>query len=64
MVFLPMSIGLKNIFGIQRMINLKMDSMFLTFTFIGAVIGIVLSFILVPIYSENDNSVSLLISLL
>ena len=53
MAILPLIVGLNNIFGIQGMINLKMDKQFMILTFIGALISIVLNFILVPIYFEN-----------
>ncbi len=62
MAFLPLIIGLSNVFGVQGMINLKMDKQFLILTFIGALISLVLNFILVPVYFENGTAVSWLIT--
>ncbi len=62
MAFLPFIIGLSNVFGVQGMINLKMDKQFLILTFIGALISIVLNLFLVPVYSENGTAVSWLIT--
>ncbi len=62
MAFLPFIIGLSNVFGVQGMLNLKMDKQFLLLTFIGALISIVLNLILVPVYYENGTAVSWLIT--
>ncbi|MBO9572993.1 MAG: flippase, partial [Chitinophagaceae bacterium] len=47
LAFVPMIVGWSNLLGIQTMINLKMDRPFFRITLIGAVISIVLNFILV-----------------
>lgn len=60
--FLPLIIGLSGVFGVQAMLNLKMDKIFLIITFIGAVISIGLNFYLVPLYSEIGTSLSWLIT--
>ena len=62
MAFLPLIIGLSNVFGIQGMINLKMDKQFLSLTLVGALISIALNLILVPVYSENGTAISWLIT--
>ena len=62
MAFLPLIIGLSNVFGVQGMINLKMDKQFLILTFAGALISITLNLILVPLYFENGTAVSWLIT--
>lgn len=62
MAFLPFVIGLNNVFGIQGLINLKMDKQFLIVTFVGAMISIVLNLILVPIYFENGTAISWLLT--
>ena len=62
MAFLPLIIGLSNVFGIQGLINLKMDKQFLILTFLGAVMSIILNLVLVPIYSENGTAISWLIT--
>ena len=58
MAFLPFIVGLNNVFGIQGMINLKMDKQFMILISIGALISIVLNFILVPIYFETGTAIS------
>lgn len=60
--FLPLIIGLSGVFGVQGMLNFKMDKLFLAITFIGAVISIGLNFYLVPLYSEIGTSLSWLIT--
>lgn len=48
--FLPMIVALSNIFGIQVMLNLKMDKAFFYITFIGAVCGLCLNFLMIHYY--------------
>ena len=60
--FLPFIVGLSNIFGLETMLNLKMDKSYLVLTFIGAILSIVLNIFLVPIYFENGTAISWLIS--
>ena len=62
MAFLPLIIGLSNVFGVQGMINLKLDRQFLALTFTGALISITLNLILVPAYFENGTALSWLIT--
>ncbi len=62
MAFLPLIIGLSNVFGIQGLINLKMDKQFLVLTFLGAVTSVILNLFLVPVYSENGTAISWLIT--
>ncbi len=51
MSFIPMIIALSNIFGIQVMLNLKMDKPFFYITFCGAILGILLNFVMIHFYS-------------
>lgn len=44
--FIPMIIALSNLFGVQTMINLKMDKAFFRITLFGAAAGLVLNFFL------------------
>lgn len=60
--FFPFIIGLSNIFGIQGMLNLKMDNHFLLITSIGAILNFALNFILAPIYAEIGTAISWLIT--
>jgi O-antigen/teichoic acid export membrane protein len=62
MAIIPFFIGLSNIFGIQGIINLKMDKQFLVSTLIGALISILLNLLLVPIYFEIGTAISWLIT--
>ncbi len=45
--FIPLIVGLSNIFGIQIMLNLKMDRIFFAITAGGAVLGIVLNILMI-----------------
>lgn len=49
-IFVPMIIALSNVFGLQIMLNLKMDKLFFNITAIGAVIGIVFNLITVKLF--------------
>ena len=62
MSFLPFIAGLSNVMGVQGMLNLKMDKQFLVLTFTGALISIILNFILVPLYFENGTAMSWMIT--
>lgn len=62
LAFLPLIIGLSNIFGIQGLLNLRKDAEVSIITLIGAVISIILNFILVPVYKFNGSAISLLIT--
>ncbi|WP_207425346.1 flippase [Pedobacter sp. SYSU D00535] len=44
--FIPMIIALSNLFGVQTMINLKMDKSFFRITLLGAIVGLGLNFFL------------------
>jgi len=50
---LPLLIALSNAFGIQGMLNFKMDNAFLKITSIGALLCVLINFIIIPIYSQN-----------
>jgi PST family polysaccharide transporter len=52
MSFLPLIIGLSNVFGIQGMLNLKLDKEFFGVTAVGAVLCMALNFFLIPHYSQ------------
>lgn len=60
--FIPLIIGLSNIFGIQGLLNLKKDNYVYGITAIGAAIGISLNFLLVPIYKQNGTAISWLLT--
>jgi PST family polysaccharide transporter len=52
MSFLPLIIGLSNVFGIQGMLNLKLDKEFFGLTAVGANLCIALNIFLIPHYSQ------------
>lgn len=56
MSFIPFIIGLSNVFGVQGMLNLKLDKVFLAITSLGAVVCIVLNLIFVPIFREEGTA--------
>jgi len=60
--FIPFIIGLSNIFGIQGLLNLKKDNLVVIITSMGALLGLILNFILVPIYRHNGTAVSWVIT--
>jgi PST family polysaccharide transporter len=60
--FIPLIIGLSNIFGIQGLLNLKKDNYVYSITIVGATIGISLNFLLVPVYKQNGTAISWLIT--
>lgn len=47
LAFVPMIVGWSNLFGVQTMINLKMDKVFFRITALGAVTSIILNFLFV-----------------
>jgi len=60
--FIPFIIGLSNIFGIQGLLNLKKDNVVLIITTLGALLGLILNFVLVPMYRHNGTAVSWVIT--
>ncbi|NMB82001.1 MAG: flippase, partial [Ignavibacteria bacterium] len=60
--FIPLIIGLSNIFGIQGLLNLKKDNVVLIITTLGALLGLILNFVLVPMYRHNGTAVSWVIT--
>jgi O-antigen/teichoic acid export membrane protein len=58
LAFVPLIIGWSNLFGIQTMINLKMDKTFFRITALGAVMSIVLNFIFVTRFGFIGTAVS------
>ena len=62
MSFLPLIIGLSNVWGIQGLLNLKKDGYVNMVTFIGAGISLILNFLLIPVYQANGTAFSWLIT--
>lgn len=60
--FIPLIVGLSNIFGIQGLLNLKKDHYVYKITAIGAIIGISLNFLSVPYFKHNGTALSWLIT--
>jgi len=60
--FLPFIIGLSNLFGIQGLLNLKKDKYVYLITSLGALIGLLLNFCLIPILRFNGAAISWLIT--
>lgn len=58
LAFVPVVIGWSNIFGIQTMINLKMDKVFFRITAIGALSSIVLNFLFVTRFGFVGTAMS------
>ena len=48
--FLPLIIGISNVFGVQLMLNLGLDKMFFKSTFIASIIGVVLNIYMCKYY--------------
>ena len=58
LAFVPVVIGWSNMFGIQTMINLKMDKVFFRITAIGAVSSILLNFLFVTRFGFVGTAMS------
>jgi O-antigen/teichoic acid export membrane protein len=58
LAFVPVVIGWSNMFGIQTMINLKMDKVFFRITAIGAVSSILLNFLFVTRFGFIGTAIS------
>jgi PST family polysaccharide transporter len=58
LAFVPVVIGWSNIFGIQTMINLKMDKIFFRITAVGAVASILLNFLFVTRFGFVGTAIS------
>jgi PST family polysaccharide transporter len=50
---LPFLIALSNAFGIQGMLNFKMDKAFLKITSLGAILCVVVNLFVIPVYNQN-----------
>jgi PST family polysaccharide transporter len=61
MAFLPFIIALSNIYGIQTMLNLGYKQAFSRILVLAAILGVGLSFALVPLYDGLGTAVTLLI---
>lgn len=57
----PSVIALSNVFGIQVMLNLKMDKIFFSITSIGAVLGLFLNLIMVNLWGGVGTAINWLI---
>ena len=60
--FLPFMIALSNVFGIQGLLNMKKDKVFFKVTLIGAIINIILNFILTPFIFQNGTALAWMIT--
>ena len=60
--FLPFIIGMSNVFAIQGMLNLKLDKQFFMITSIGAIVCIVLNFILIPMFHQQGTALAWVIT--
>lgn len=57
MAFLPLIVGLSNIFGVQIMLNINLKKQMSLIITLSAITGIILSFCFVPIYEEMATSI-------
>lgn len=62
LAFLPLIIGLSNVFGIQTMLTFNYKKAFSSILIIAGVINVVLALVLVPLYEQIGISVSFLIT--
>lgn len=60
--FLPFIIYLSNLFGIQTMLNLSYNKQFTVIISLAALVNIILTFLLVPLYQELGSAISVLIT--
>ncbi|MBL7699179.1 MAG: flippase [Chitinophagaceae bacterium] len=58
LAFVPVVVGWSNLFGIQTMINLKMDKVFFRITAVGAVTSILLNFLFVSKFGFVGTAIS------
>lgn len=56
LAFIPFIIGLSNVFGVQGMLNLKLDKAFLAITSLGALVCVVLNVLFVPIFRQQGTA--------
>lgn len=61
MAFLPLIVAMSNIYGIQIMLNLGYKKMFSRIISIAALLAIILSLLLVPLYAALGTAITLLI---
>jgi O-antigen/teichoic acid export membrane protein len=62
LAFVPMVISISNIFGIQIMLNMKMDKLFFYITAFGAGFSIALNFVLLPRWGYIGSAVDWLLT--
>jgi len=62
LAFLPLIIGISNIFGVQGLLNLKKDKEVILITSIGALVGLGINFYLIPVYKYNGAALSWLLT--
>ncbi|HWK03598.1 MAG TPA: flippase [Puia sp.] len=62
LAFVPMIISISNIFGIQIMLNMKMDKYFFYITACGAMFSVLLNFILLPPFGYIGSAINWLIT--
>jgi PST family polysaccharide transporter len=49
LAFIPFMVGLHNLFGIQIMLNLKMDKFYFLILFLGAIFGLLLNYMMIHV---------------